>query len=53
MQMKFTYNQVGNDLQLQVIQDGEDNYFQYCTNGNDSNCKDVDGNAHGTGRRIR
>jgi len=31
---------------MQVIQDGEDNYFQYCTNGNDSNCKDVDGNAH-------
>ena len=31
---------------MQVIQDGEDNYFQYCSNGNDSNCKDVDGNAH-------
>ena len=40
-------NQVGDDLQMQVIQDGENNYFQYCTNGNDSNCKDVDGNAHG------
>ena len=39
--------QVGDDLQMQVIQDGENNYFQYCTNGNDSNCKDVDGNAHG------
>ena len=39
-------NQVGNDLQMQVIQDGENNYFQYCTNGNDSNCTDVDGNAH-------
>jgi len=31
---------------MQVIQDGENNYFQYCTNGNDSNCKDVNGNAH-------
>ena len=40
-------NQVGDDLEMQVIQDGEDNYFQYCTNGtNDSNCTDVDGNAH-------
>ena len=39
-------NQVGDDLQMQVIQDGENNYFQYCTNGNDSNCKDVNGNAH-------
>ena len=38
--------QVGDDLQMQVIQDGENNYFQYCTNGNDSNCKDVNGNAH-------
>lgn len=40
-------NQAGDNLQMQVIQDGTDNYFQYCTNGNDSNCKDVDGNAHG------
>jgi len=40
-------NQIGDDLEMQVIQDGEGNYFQYCTNGNDSNCKDVDGNAHG------
>ena len=40
-------NQVGDDLEMQVIQDGKDNYFQYCTNGtNDPNCKDVDGNAH-------
>ncbi len=39
-------NQAGDNLQMQVIQDGEDNYFQYCTNGNDSNCKDVNGNAH-------
>jgi len=40
-------NQVGDDFTLNVIQDGEDNYFQYCTNGSDSNCKDVNGNAHG------
>ena len=39
-------NQVGDDLQMQVIQDGENNYFQYCANGNDTNCKDVNGNAH-------
>jgi hypothetical protein len=39
-------NQVGDDLVLEVVQDGANNYFQYCTNGNDSNCKDVDGNAH-------
>ena len=40
-------NQAGDNLEMMVIQAGEDNYFQYCTNGNDSNCKDVDGNAHG------
>ena len=40
-------NQVGDDLEMQVIQDGKDNYFQYCTNGNDSNCTNVNGNAHG------
>jgi len=40
-------NQIGNNLDMTVIQDGDNNYFQYCTNGNDSNCKDVDGNAHG------
>ena len=40
-------NQVGDDFTLNIIQDGEDNYFQYCTNGSDSNCKDVNGNAHG------
>ena len=39
-------NQVGNDLEMQVIQYGDNNYFQYCANGNDTNCKDVDGNAH-------
>ena len=39
-------NQVGDNLSLSVVQDGADNYFQYCANGNDSNCKDIDGNAH-------
>jgi len=39
-------SQVGDNIELTVIQQGEDNYFQYCTNGNDSNCTDVDGNAH-------
>ena len=40
-------NQVGDDLEMQVIQDGEDNYFQYCANGaNDPNCLDVNGNSH-------
>ena len=39
-------NQVGDDLEMMVIQDGKDNYFQYCTNGNDSNCTNVNGNAH-------
>ncbi len=40
-------NQVGDDLKLVVIQDGEDNYFQYCAVNNDSNCTDMNGNAHG------
>ena len=40
-------NQVGNDLTLEVVQDGEDNYFQYCAINNDSNCTDMNGNAHG------
>ena len=40
-------NQVGDDLKLVVIQDGEDNYFQYCAINNDSNCTDMNGNAHG------
>ena len=39
-------NQVGDDLKLVVIQDGEDNYFQYCAVNNDSNCTDMNGNAH-------
>ena len=38
-------NQVGDDLKLEVVQDGNDNYFQYCAVNNDSNCTDVNGNA--------
>jgi hypothetical protein len=39
-------NQVGDDLKLVVIQDGEDNSFQFCAVNNDSNCTDINGNAH-------
>ena len=39
-------NQIGNDVTLEVVQDGQDNYFQYCAVNNDSNCTDVNGNAH-------
>ena len=39
-------NQVGNNLTLEVVQDGKDNYFQYCAVNNDSNCTNVDGNQH-------
>jgi hypothetical protein len=40
-------NQVGDNLTMTVVQDGKDNYFQYCSNGtNDSNCTDMNGNAH-------
>lgn len=31
-------NQIGDDFTLEVVQDGEDNYFQYCAVNNDSNC---------------
>ena len=40
-------NQIGNDFTLEVVQDGQDNYFQYCAVNNDSNCTDINGNAHG------
>ena len=40
-------NQVGDDFTMTVVQDGEDNYFQYCAINNDSNCTDMNGNAHG------
>ena len=40
-------NQVGDNLNMTVVQDGEDNYFQYCAVNNDSNCTDMNGNAHG------
>ena len=39
-------NQVGDNLKLEVVQDGNDNYFQYCAVNNDSNCTDINGNAH-------
>ena len=39
-------NQIGDDFTLEVVQDGEDNYFQYCAVNNDSNCTDINGNAH-------
>jgi hypothetical protein len=39
-------NQVGDNLTMTVVQDGKDNYFQYCAVNNDSNCTDVNGNAH-------
>jgi len=40
-------NQVGDDLTLEVVQDGSGNYFQYCAINNDSNCTDINGNANG------
>ena len=40
-------NQIGDDFTLEVVQDGQDNYFQYCAVNNDSNCTDMNGNAHG------
>lgn len=39
-------NQVGDDLTLEVVQQGEDNYFQYCAVNNDSNCVNKDGNQN-------
>jgi hypothetical protein len=39
-------NQVGNNLNMEVVQDGEDNYFQYCAVNNDSNCTNMNGNQH-------
>ena len=39
-------NQVGDDLYLQVGQVGSDNSFQFCAVNNDSNCTDINGNAH-------
>ena len=40
-------NQVGDNLNMTVVQDGQNNYFQYCSVNNDSNCTDMNGNAHG------
>lgn len=39
-------NQVGDNLELTVVQDGWSNEFQYCATPNsDSNCIDLEGNA--------
>lgn len=40
-------NQVGDDLTMTVVQDGEDNYFQYCAVDNDTNCVNKDGVHNG------
>ncbi len=40
-------NQVGDDLTLEVVQQGEDNYFQYCAVNNDTNCVNKDGVHNG------
>ena len=39
-------NQVGDNLNIEVVQDGQDNYFQFCSNGTNGTCADVNGNAH-------
>jgi len=31
---------------MEVVQDGQDNYFQYCSNGTNGTCADVNGNQH-------
>ena len=36
-------NQIGDDLTLEVVQQGEDNYFQYCAVDNDTNCVNKNG----------
>ena len=40
-------NQVGDELTLEVVQQGEDNYFQYCAVNNDTNCVNKNGNHNG------
>ena len=40
-------NQVGDDLTLEVVQQGEDNYFQYCAVNNDTNCVNKNGVHNG------
>jgi hypothetical protein len=40
-------NQVGDNLEMTIVQQGDNNYFQYCAINNDSNCTDMNGNAHG------
>ena len=39
-------NQVGDNLNMEVVQDGEDNYFQFCSNGTNGTCTDMNGNSH-------
>lgn len=44
-------NQVGDNLELTVVQDGRDNEFRYCATPNaDSNCIDLAGNNSGWSR---
>ena len=40
-------NQVGDNLNMEVVQDGQDNYFQFCSNGTNGTCADMNGNSHG------
>lgn len=40
-------NQVGDDLEMMVIQDGDNNYFQYCAVNNDTNCVNKNGVHNG------
>jgi len=40
-------NQAGDNLEMTVIQDGSDNYFQYCAINNDSNCVNKNGVHNG------
>ena len=39
-------NQVGDNLNMEVVQDGQDNYFQFCSNGTNGTCTDMNGNSH-------
>ena len=39
-------NQVGDNLNMEVVQDGQDNYFQFCSNGTNGTCADVNGNQN-------
>ena len=39
-------NQIGDNLNMEVVQDGQDNYFQFCSNGTNGTCADMNGNSH-------